>query len=577
MFRFANPEFLYLLFILPVLILFFIYSNIRKRKAIKKYGNPELLAELMPDVSPKRQYWKFWLAFGAIAVVIFVIAGPQFGSKLETVKRQGVEIMICLDVSNSMLAEDISPNRLEKSKQMLARLTDGFVNDKVGLIVFAGDAFTQLPITSDYISAKMFLSSINPSMVSTQGTAMGAAINLAVRSFTPSETSDKTIILITDGENHEDDAIGAAKKAVEKGIHVNIIGIGQPNGSPIPIGGNNNFLKDKDGNVVITKLNEQMCQDIAAAGEGIYARADNTNSALKALQTEIEKMNKSEIDSKIYSEYDEQFQVLAWIVLFLLIAEFLTMDRKSRIFRRIKLFSLLLIVCSGAMFAQKAERKNVRAGNKLYTAEKFTESEIAYRKSLEVNPRSIEGTYNLGNALYKQEKLPEAAEQYQMVVGQRERLLSEDPANAEKLAHVFHNLGNISMKSKEYQKSVEAYKQSLRLNPRDDETRYNLALAQKLLEDQQGENDDQSQDDQNKDQDQQDQNQDEQQQDQQQQQQDDQKEDKTQEEQQQNEQMSQDNAQQILDAFLQDEKDTQEKVKKAQQQQQQRRRTDKEW
>ncbi|MDR1981459.1 MAG: VWA domain-containing protein [Tannerellaceae bacterium] len=339
MFRFAHPDYLYLLFILPVLIALYLYAFIRKKKAIRKYGAPELLAELMPDVSLKRQHWKFWLLFGAIAVLIFVIAGPQFGSKLETVKRQGVEIMVCLDVSNSMLAEDVTPNRLEKSKQMLSILTDGFINDKVGLIVFAGDAFTQLPITSDYISAKMFLSSISPSIVSTQGTAIGAAINLAVRSFTPDEASDKTIILITDGENHEDDAIGAAKKAAERGIHVNIVGMGQVNGTPIPIGGNNNFMKDREGNVVVTKLNEQMCQEIAAAGQGMYVRADNTNSALRALQSEINKMNKSEIDSKIYSEYDEQFQTLAWFVLFLLIVEFLTLDRKSRIFRKIKLFS----------------------------------------------------------------------------------------------------------------------------------------------------------------------------------------------------------------------------------------------
>lgn len=339
MFRFAHPDYLYLLFILPVLIGFYVYSNISRKKAVKKYGNPVLLRELMPEVSSKRQHWKFWMLFGAIAVMIFVIAGPQFGSKLETVKRQGVEIMVCLDVSNSMLAEDVAPNRLEKSKQMLSRLTDGFVNDKVGLIVFAGDAFTQLPITSDYISAKMFLPSINPSMVSSQGTAIGAAINLAVRSFTPNEASDKAIILITDGENHEDDAIGAAQKAAEKGINVNIVGMGLPQGAPIPVGGGNNFQKDNEGNVVITKLNEQMCQEIAAAGNGMYVRADNTNSALRALQAEIDKMNKSEIDSKIYSEYDEQFQVLAWIVLFLLIIEFLTMDRKSRVFRKIKLFS----------------------------------------------------------------------------------------------------------------------------------------------------------------------------------------------------------------------------------------------
>ena len=339
MFRFAHPDFLYLLFLLPALVAFYVYAMIVKKKAIKKYGNPTLLAELMPEVSTKRQHLKFWLLFGAITMVIFIIAGPQFGSKLETVKRQGVEIMVCLDVSNSMLAEDVSPNRLDKAKQMLSRLTDGFTNDKVGLIVFAGDAFTQLPITSDYISAKMFLSSINPSMVSTQGTAIGAAINLAARSFTPDETTDKAIILITDGQNHEDDAIGDAKAAAEKGIHVNIVGMGDPKGSPIPIQGSNNYMKDKDGNVVITKLNEQMGQEIAAAGNGMYVRADNTNSALKALQKEIEKMNKTELDSKVYSEYDEQFQIFAWIALFLLIADFMTLDRKNRIFRKVKLFS----------------------------------------------------------------------------------------------------------------------------------------------------------------------------------------------------------------------------------------------
>jgi len=339
MFRFANPEFLYLLFILPVLLAVYVYAYLQKRKAIKRLGNPEILSQLMPEVSPKRQFLKFWFIFGAVAAIIFVIAGPQFGSKLETVKRQGVEIMVCLDVSNSMLAEDVSPNRLEKSKQMLSKLTDGFTDDKVGLIVFAGDAFTQLPITSDYISAKMFLTSINPSMVSAQGTSIGAAINLAARSFTPNETSDKTIVLITDGENHEDDAVGAASAAAEKGIHVNIVGIGLPKGGPIPLQGTNNYMKDKDGNVVITMLNEQMCQEIAAAGKGMYVRADNTNSALKALQKEIDKMKKTELDSKVYSEYDEQFQLVAWIALFLLIVELLIFDRKNRIFRKVKIFS----------------------------------------------------------------------------------------------------------------------------------------------------------------------------------------------------------------------------------------------
>ena len=279
MFRFAHPIYLYLLAVLPVMIGGYVYTLIDRRRAVRRFGDPKLVAELMPEVSRKREHLKFWLFFAAVAVMIFVIAGPQFGSKLETVKKRGVEIMVCLDVSNSMMAEDIQPNRLEKAKQMLSRMTESFTNDKVGLIVFAGDAFTQLPITSDYISAKMFLSSISPSMVSTQGTAIGAAINLALRSFTPNDQAGKTILLITDGENHEDDAVKAAKAAADRGITVNIVGIGQPEGAPIPVGGSSNYMKDNDGNVVITRLNEQMCQEIAAAGKGIYVRADNTNSA----------------------------------------------------------------------------------------------------------------------------------------------------------------------------------------------------------------------------------------------------------------------------------------------------------
>ena len=338
MFRFAHPEFLYLLTLLPVWLVFYVFIVRMGKKALKTYGTPELIASLMPEASPKRRGLKYFFVFLSLSLLIFIIAGPQFGSKLETVKRQGIEVVICLDISNSMLAEDITPNRLEKAKQMLARLTDDLDNDKIGLIVFAGDAFTQIPITSDYISAKMFLSSINPSIVSTQGTAIGAAINKAMNSFTPDESVGKTIVIITDGENHEDDAVSAATKAAEKGIKVNVIGIGTPQGVPIPIR-NTDFLKDNAGNVVITQLNETMCREIAQAGEGMYVRADNTNNALRALQSELNKMSKSEVESTVYSEYDEQFPTLAWITLTLLIVEVLTSERKNRLFRNIKLFN----------------------------------------------------------------------------------------------------------------------------------------------------------------------------------------------------------------------------------------------
>jgi Ca-activated chloride channel family protein len=339
MFRFEHPEYLYLLVLLPAFILLFWYSMYIKKRNLKRLGNMKILRGLMPDVALKKQHLKFWLLLICLGLFILVIAGPQFGSKLETVKRQGIEVMICLDVSNSMLSTDISPSRLEKSKLILSKLIDDLRDDKIGLIVFAGDAFIQLPITSDYVSAKMFLSSINPSIVPRQGTAIGAAINLAAVSFSPSEHSDKTIILITDGENHEDDAIGATKAALEKGIKVNVLGVGSLQGGPISASGNS-YQKDKDGNMIITKLNEQMCQDIAAAGDGMYARTDNTNNALKALQKELNKMSKSEVESKVYSSYDEKYLIPAWILLFFLLVEFLILDRKNRVLSKIKLFKV---------------------------------------------------------------------------------------------------------------------------------------------------------------------------------------------------------------------------------------------
>ena len=338
MFRFEHPEYLYLLFILPFLLILFLYSMFVKKRNLKRFGNMKIIRNLMPDVALKRQHFKFWILFFCVGLFIVIIARPQFGSKLETIKKQGIEVMICLDVSNSMLSTDISPSRLDKSKQLLSRLIDNLENDKIGLIVFAGDAFIQLPITSDYISAKMFLSSINPSMVPTQGTAIGAAINLAVRSFSPNESTEKSIILITDGENHEDDALGATKAAAERGIMVNVLGVGSTNGGPIPISGTNNFQRDNEGNMIITKLNEQMCQEIAIAGNGIYARTDNTNSALKALNSELDKLGKSEVESRVYSSYDEKYQIIGWILIVLLVIEFFILDRRNRVLDKIKLF-----------------------------------------------------------------------------------------------------------------------------------------------------------------------------------------------------------------------------------------------
>jgi Ca-activated chloride channel family protein len=246
--------------------------------------------------------------------------------------------MIALDVSNSMLAKDVQPNRLERSKQLIYKLLEGLNNDKLGIIVFAGKAYTQLPMTSDYQAAKMYIESIAPRLIPQQGTAIGAAINMSMRSFSSREEVAKSIIIITDGENHEDDATGAAKEAREKNIQVNVIGIGKPEGSPVPVEGTNNFRKDRSGTTVISKLDENMCRQIAEAGGGIYVRADNTSAALKEMQKVLNKAAKADIETKVYSEYNEQFRSIIWIVLLLLLIELCIMERKNKFFSRIKLF-----------------------------------------------------------------------------------------------------------------------------------------------------------------------------------------------------------------------------------------------
>ena len=337
MFRFANPNALYLYILLLVIVGIYLVASRRRKRELDRYGSSELLAALMPEVSPLRPALKFWLTFVALCFMVLVLARPQFGSKMETIKRQGIETVIALDISNSMLAEDVAPSRLEKSKNVVSKLVDSFTDDKIGLIVFAGEAYIQLPITNDFISAKMFLESIDPSLIERQGTNIKAAIDMATRSFTPREGVGKAIIIITDGENHEGGAKEAAKAAAEKGMMVFVMGVGSPEGAPIPAGRSNDFRRDKEGNVVITKLGEQMCQEIAAAGNGVYIRIDNTNNAQKLLQKEIDKLAKADMETTTYSDYNEQFMVMAWIAFILLLIEMLVMVKKNP---RIKKFNL---------------------------------------------------------------------------------------------------------------------------------------------------------------------------------------------------------------------------------------------
>jgi Ca-activated chloride channel family protein len=339
MFRFANIEMLWWLVTIPVFVIGYVVYTHRKRRQLTEFGDSELMAQLMPDASKSRPVVKFGILMFAMALLIVAVARPQYGQKEKSVKRQGCEVMVALDISNSMLAEDVSPNRLDRAKQMLSKMMDGMVDDKVGLIVFAGEAFTQLPITCDYVSAKMFLNTISPSLIATQGTAIGAALQRAIVSFGEQESdAGRAIILITDGENHEDDAIAAANKARELGIKVLVVGIGKPEGSPIPKPGTNDYFKDRSGQVVVSRLNEEMCQQIAQAGQGIYVRCDNTNTALRSLQKELEEVATAELETTVYADYNEQYQSFVLVALLLLVVEFFILSRKNHRLARMDLF-----------------------------------------------------------------------------------------------------------------------------------------------------------------------------------------------------------------------------------------------
>jgi len=344
LFRFANPEYLYLLLILPLMTAFFVINEIRRRKAIRKLGEQELIKRLMPEASGARPIVKFILLSFAVASGVIMLARPQYGSKLEEVKRQGVEVIIALDVSNSMLAEDIQPNRLTRAKQAISRLVDNLDNDKIGLIVFAGDAYTQIPVTTDYVSAKMFLNTIGPDMVPKQGTAIGSAIRLASKSFTPGEGKSKALIVITDGENHEDDPVAAAEEAGRAGIVIHTIGIGSSGGVPVPVttAGRRDYLKNPEGTTVITKLDEEVLKRIAVAAGGNYIRASNSDIGLDKIFSDIRKMKQEEMESTMYTEYNDQFPVFAGMCLFFLLLEFIIMERKNRKLRDVKLFKFRL-------------------------------------------------------------------------------------------------------------------------------------------------------------------------------------------------------------------------------------------
>lgn len=336
MFRFANIELLYLLLAVPAMAVLFEVMIRKRGRMMARFGSAMAVKRLAPEVSVARLRVKFWLFAVAFALLVVAAARPQMGSKLREVEREGVEIMVALDVSNSMLASDFSPNRLERTKYAVSRVIEGLSEERIGVVVFAGDAYVQLPITSDYLTARNFVERISPTQVTKQGTAIGAALDLATSAFSSDSEGSRVVILVTDGENHEDDALKAAERAAERGVKVYTIGIGTPEGAPINIDGD--FIRDSEGEIVVSKLDETTLQKIAATTEGAYIRATSASVGVQEIVDMINRTEKSKFKTEIFEEYDEKYHIPLVVALVLLLVELVVLPRRNRVLSKFNLF-----------------------------------------------------------------------------------------------------------------------------------------------------------------------------------------------------------------------------------------------
>jgi Ca-activated chloride channel family protein len=499
------------------MLLVFLWYMYSSKRALRKLGEYNLIKGLVPDVSYSKKVVKFILLSLAFSSLILALCNLQTGSKTQEVKREGADIIVCLDVSNSMLAQDLTPNRLERAKFALEKMIDKLQGDRLGIVIFAGEAYVQLPITTDYGAAKLFLGSINTQMVPTQGTNIGAAIRKALEGFSKDAEKNKTIVVITDGENHEPEAVEAAEEASKAGIIVNCIGVGSENGVPIPVMNNGviaGYRKDREGNTVVTKLNKEVLQEIAGKADGIFVHATNADLGLNAILDKLAQLEKKQIDTKMYTDYEDQFQWFLGLALLFFALEFFISERVSNWFR--KFFTsalktnksgtavLLLIGFSGYQSVAQNEKQKLYDGNNHYHSGRTVTAINDYREALKMNPGFKKANFNLGDALYKEAMaiknqknvknyksslppkdndsianlvLDQAAAQFDVV--------SQTVSDKDTLHRALHNLGNCRLKQENWQAAVDAYKRSLKVDPKDEDTRYNLAYALKKLKEQQ--------------------------------------------------------------------------------------------
>ncbi len=553
-FRFASPEYYYLFAFVGILIAVYVYTTLLSRRRLKRFGDKATVYSLVENRSVLRPVVKFALQILAIVLLVFTILRPQFGNKVEVTDKHGIEAVIAVDVSNSMLARDVLPSRLDRAKMLISSLLDKMPNDRIAIEVFAGEAYPGLPITSDYVSARQYLTSITTGMVTLQGTNMAAAIRLADRSFSGKTDVGKAIILITDGEDHEAGAVDAAEEAKKNGRKVYVLGVGTAQGATIPSAGD--AMRDENGEVVISVLSEENAKAIAEAGGGAFIRVDNSNSANELLLSELSQMQKADFTTRDFSTYDEQFQALAILVIFLLLIENLLRETKNPLFsrflqsrnapgKRVMLLLVCFVSCVAFSYAQTAEWEEVRIGNRHFKAKAYPEAEQSYREARLKNPNSTRARFNLANATLSQGNTEDAMKLYAEVAKAEPNKMVKSCA--------FHNMGYVAQSNKDFAKAIDYYKEALRNNPDDEDARYNLAVCQYMRQN----NEEQQQDQQSQE--------DKKNQEQEKEQQSDNKEEK--QEQSNQDGISNNNAEQLLDVAKRAEEQTRRKLEEAQPQQ----------
>ncbi len=470
-------QFLWLLLIIPIALL--VWLAIRwKNTTLKKMGDGHLIRQLFKGYSPQKFLLKALLPLIAMALLAVALVNYRKADDSEKIKLNGTDLIIALDVSNSMLAKDVQPNRLEKAKLLIGKLIDRLNGNRVGLVVFAGNAYPQMPLTTDASAAKLFLGSISPDLVPTQGTNISEALLLADRMMNTQEKKYKSILLISDGEDHDEDADATAKQLKEHGVVINTIGIGSPDGAQLYDPNTNDVKRDAEGNVVVSKLNEKALQDLAAATGGTYQLLGETETAVKNTLAELDNMDKKAITDTTFTNYTTYFYWFVLVAMVLLIIELLMPEKKknatpAKVKPAKKAIAAMLLLFATTAFSQK-ENDAIRKGNDAYKKQQFDVASKDYAEALKENNNNPTANFNLGNTWFKAGKYDTAAQQYDA--------LANNAHDKSLQAKSYYNKGVSLIKDKKLKEAIDAFKQSLKVDPSDEDSRQNLQKALKELQ-----------------------------------------------------------------------------------------------